>query len=275
MTDPATESFLAAHKRAYLFVRTAAGEARGWHAGDLAAAVATLRQRHPDGPLLVIVDFLQLVGDAPGAATDLRQRIGTAAYADVKSNMRAVTTTNTGIKTLQDLKGKRVFITATGDGNVFCANARTGEPIWRVPLFKAGINSTTVVHNNDKVIAIFGTPYEPGQMVCMKIPQVEPTSATNAPANARRHTLPLIPIALLRPGSSDLVKRSVTPCTPFTTSASTAMYQDVSTAARSTTTHSTRRPSRGSSNQRSRSSIESGSGHSQIRWRWACAWIIT
>ena len=88
-------------------------------------------------------------------------------------------------------KGKRVFITATGDGNVFCANARTGEPIWRVPLFKAGINSTTVVHNNDKVIAIFGTPYEPGQMVCMKIPQVEPTSATNAPVVVERQAVEL------------------------------------------------------------------------------------
>jgi hypothetical protein len=30
LTNPDTERFLAAHKRAYLFVRTAAGEARGW-----------------------------------------------------------------------------------------------------------------------------------------------------------------------------------------------------------------------------------------------------
>ncbi|MBI3879720.1 MAG: PQQ-binding-like beta-propeller repeat protein [Verrucomicrobia bacterium] len=67
-------------------------------------------------------------------------------------------------------QGKRCFISATGDGGVVCINARTGETLWRVPLFKAGINSTTVVHNNDKVVAIFGTPYEPGQMVCMKIP---------------------------------------------------------------------------------------------------------
>lgn len=88
-------------------------------------------------------------------------------------------------------KGKRVFITATGDGNVMCANARTGEAIWRVPLFKAGINSTTVVHNNDKVVAIFGTPYEPGQMVCMKIPQVEPTSATNSPVVVERQAVEL------------------------------------------------------------------------------------
>lgn len=88
-------------------------------------------------------------------------------------------------------KGKRVLITATGDGNVFCANARTGEAIWRVPLFKAGINSTAVVHNNDKVVAIFGTPYEPGQMVCMKIPQVEPTNPTNAPVLVERQAVEL------------------------------------------------------------------------------------
>ncbi|MBI3874975.1 MAG: PQQ-binding-like beta-propeller repeat protein, partial [Verrucomicrobia bacterium] len=87
--------------------------------------------------------------------------------------------------------GKRVFITATGDGNVLCGNARTGEPIWRVPLFKAGINSTTVVHNNDKVVAIYGTPYEPGQMVCMKIPDVEPTSPTNAPVVVERQVVEL------------------------------------------------------------------------------------
>jgi outer membrane protein assembly factor BamB len=88
-------------------------------------------------------------------------------------------------------QGKRVFITATGDGNVFCANARTGEPLWRVPLFKAGINATTVVHNNDKVVAIFGTPYEPGQMVCMKIPQVETKPGQTVPVTVERSQVEL------------------------------------------------------------------------------------
>src|ERR1700756_2212347 len=32
------------------------------------------------------------------------------------------------------LNGKRVFYSATGDGAVVCVNARTGDPIWRVPL---------------------------------------------------------------------------------------------------------------------------------------------
>ncbi|MBC8003387.1 MAG: PQQ-binding-like beta-propeller repeat protein [Opitutaceae bacterium] len=84
------------------------------------------------------------------------------------------------------LDGKRVFYAATGDGSVVCVNARTGEPIWRVPLFRAGINATVLVHNNDKIISIFGTPYEPGQMVALKIAHVTPTNAAAAPAVIER-----------------------------------------------------------------------------------------
>ena len=36
------------------------------------------------------------------------------------------------------LDGRRVFYAATGDGAVVCVNARTGDPIFRIPLFKAG-----------------------------------------------------------------------------------------------------------------------------------------
>lgn len=67
-------------------------------------------------------------------------------------------------------QGRRVLYTAAGDGSVVAVNVRTGEPLWRVPLFKAGINATVLVHNNDKVISIFGSPYEPGQMVALRIP---------------------------------------------------------------------------------------------------------
>ncbi len=84
------------------------------------------------------------------------------------------------------LGGKRVFYSATGDGSVVCVNARTGEPIWRVPIFKAGINATLLVHNDDKIIAIYGTPYEPGQMVALKIPSVTPTNAASAPVVVER-----------------------------------------------------------------------------------------
>ena len=70
--------------------------------------------------------------------------------------------------------GKRALIATLGDGSVVCVNARTGDPLWRVPLGKAGINASVLVHNNDKGIAIYGTPYEPGQMVAFRIPKVTP-----------------------------------------------------------------------------------------------------
>ena len=77
-------------------------------------------------------------------------------------------------------QGKRVLFAAAGDGSVVCVNARTGDPIWRVPLFRAGINATVLVHNDDKVIALFGTPYEPGRMVAFKIPASLPPGAEPA-----------------------------------------------------------------------------------------------
>ncbi len=88
-------------------------------------------------------------------------------------------------------QGKRVFITATGDGSIVCVNARTGDALWRVPLAKAGINATVLVHNNDKVIAIYGTPYEPGQMVALKIPQVTLTNAAAGPIVVERSQVEL------------------------------------------------------------------------------------
>lgn len=87
--------------------------------------------------------------------------------------------------------GRRVFYAAVGDGSVVCVNARTGDPIWRVNLFRAGINATVLIHNNDKVIAIYGTPYELGQMVALKIPDVMPTNATAGPVVLERKDLEL------------------------------------------------------------------------------------
>lgn len=77
------------------------------------------------------------------------------------------------------LDGKRVMYSAAGDGSVVCLNARTGDALWRVPLFKAGINATVVIHNNDKLIAIFGTPYEKGEMVALRIPTKIPAPAAD------------------------------------------------------------------------------------------------
>src|SRR5436190_2680865 len=89
------------------------------------------------------------------------------------------------------LGGKRVFFAATGDGSVVCVNARTGDPLWRVPLFKAGINATVLVHHNDKIIAVYGTPYEPGQMVALKITENMPTNAAAGPVVLERSKLEL------------------------------------------------------------------------------------
>jgi hypothetical protein len=85
----------------------------------------------------------------------------------------------------------RVFYAGTGDGSVVCVNARTGEPIWRVSLFRAGINATVLVHNDDKVIAIYGTPYELGQLVALKVPNVMPTNSAAGPVVLERKELEL------------------------------------------------------------------------------------
>ena len=88
-------------------------------------------------------------------------------------------------------RGRRVFFAGTGDGSVVCANARTGEPLWRVPLFRAGVNSTVLVHHGDKVIAIYGTPYERGELVALKIPDVLPANAAAGPVVLERKPLEL------------------------------------------------------------------------------------
>src|SRR5438105_1933951 len=79
------------------------------------------------------------------------------------------------------LGGKRVFFAAAGDGSVVCVNASTGDPLWRVTLYKSGINATVLVHNNDKVIVVYGFPYEKGQMVALKIKDSAPTNAAAGP----------------------------------------------------------------------------------------------
>lgn len=78
------------------------------------------------------------------------------------------------------LNGRRVFLAATGDGSIVGVNARTGEPLWRVPLFGHGINASMVQHR-DTLIAIYGTPYEKGEMVAIKIPTVVPTNPAAGP----------------------------------------------------------------------------------------------
>src|SRR6185436_7038253 len=54
-----------------------------------------------------------------------------------------------------------------------------------------GINASVLVHNSDKVIAIYGTPYEPGQIVAMKIPHVMPEKGSTTPVEVERSQVEL------------------------------------------------------------------------------------
>lgn len=58
------------------------GDARGWPYSKLGEAVDDIRAEHPTGPVLVILDFLQLVSgaDDTNQREDIRERIGGAAY---------------------------------------------------------------------------------------------------------------------------------------------------------------------------------------------------
>jgi replicative DNA helicase len=60
--------------------------AQGWAPSNLVARAEQIRKLHPDGPLFVVLDFLQLVGAEPtafGGTPDVRERISRASYAAV------------------------------------------------------------------------------------------------------------------------------------------------------------------------------------------------
>ena len=52
------------------------GDIGGWTPDKLVGMCEAMRAKHPDGPMLVVVDFLQIMG----GEKDLRERIGQAAY---------------------------------------------------------------------------------------------------------------------------------------------------------------------------------------------------
>lgn len=80
--------------------------------------------------------------------------------------------------------GMRVLYSAGGDGSILCLNARTGEPLWRTPVAKAGakggINAAVVEHKG-RIIVIHESENidtsEVGRMAAFKIPgEVKPPS---------------------------------------------------------------------------------------------------
>jgi replicative DNA helicase len=61
------------------------GRPTGWPASELEALAERMRRAHPEAkpgalPMLLVLDFLQIVGDEPEQHAELRERIGRAAY---------------------------------------------------------------------------------------------------------------------------------------------------------------------------------------------------
>ena len=69
---------------------------------------------------------------------------------------------------------RRVFYCGTGCGNIVCVDARTGQPIWRFQMSLGGVNSSVVLFEKNKLIAIHGKENldtsSIGRMVCLEIP---------------------------------------------------------------------------------------------------------
>ncbi|HMJ89147.1 MAG TPA: PQQ-binding-like beta-propeller repeat protein [Candidatus Acidoferrum sp.] len=84
--------------------------------------------------------------------------------------------------------GKRVIYSAAGDSSLVSLNARTGEPIWRVPTAKSGakggVNAAVIVYG-DTLITVHESENldssEVGRMAAFKIPQSVTTTNPNEP----------------------------------------------------------------------------------------------
>lgn len=62
-------------------VLTDFGQAMGWPSTRIEVMARAIRDKHPEGPALMVLDFVQLVSaDEGGKSIDLRERIGIAGY---------------------------------------------------------------------------------------------------------------------------------------------------------------------------------------------------
>lgn len=72
-----------------------------------------------------------------------------------------------------NLKGRRVFYSGTGCGNLVCVDARTGEELSRFQLLTGGVNSSVLLYKDNSIIAIHGKENidtsEIGRMVRVKM----------------------------------------------------------------------------------------------------------
>lgn len=75
----------ATHELGKLPIYIEEGKPGGWPVSELGKLAERMREAHPQKqrgelPMLIVLDFLQIVGDEPNEKTDLRERIGRAAY---------------------------------------------------------------------------------------------------------------------------------------------------------------------------------------------------
>jgi len=85
---------------------------------------------------------------------------------------------------LSFVDGKRVFFSACGDSSLICVNARTGEPLYRTAVAKAGAKggiNASVVQYKDKVVVVHMSENidtsDVGRMAAFKIPaEIKPES---------------------------------------------------------------------------------------------------
>jgi len=85
---------------------------------------------------------------------------------------------------LSFLDGKRVLYSACGDSSLICINARTGEPLYRTPVAKAGAKggiNASVVEYKGKIIVVHMSENidtsDVGRMAAFKIPsEIKPPS---------------------------------------------------------------------------------------------------
>ncbi len=107
--------------------------ANGWDVTDLPDLVDDLKAKHPDRPPLVIIDYLQLVAATENERRiiDLRQRIGTAAYAMRNAVNRGATVlavSSVARTFYKRFAGKEDPAFGTGDASEFAgAGKESGE----------------------------------------------------------------------------------------------------------------------------------------------------
>lgn len=144
----------------YMVTGDARGTGRGWSYAELAPSVRALREAHPEhaGPVLVVVDFLQLVtGPAVnGRRPELREIIGQAAY-----HARMVARELNAVVLLLSATARSAYPLFQGKG----AGGEKGEALGfgdRARFVGTGKESGEVEYAADAVLALAREPWPTG-----------------------------------------------------------------------------------------------------------------